>query len=156
MGRISRVLGWALAGVLVVVALSWLAGYVDRGVSRRAADDAHSKLAAAVSAIRADVEGDPGAHSDTLAAAVAGRVGDVYRGAVTSTSTTDTGARVDVYVDGEASHVGGPFGTELARRLCVRIVVEPAADPQVDVVPLECTGAAAVMPPDTQETQLVK
>lgn len=149
-------LGWAAVGVLVVVALGWLAGYVDRDVSRRAADDAHSKLAAAVSAISADVEADPDAGGEALAAAVAGRVGEVYRGAVTSTSTTDTGARVDVYVDGEASHPGGPFGTEVARRLCVRLVVEPAADPQVDVVPLTCTGTAAVMPPDTQATQLVR
>ncbi len=149
-------LGWAVVGFLVVVALHWLAGYVDRDVDRRAADDAHSKLDAAVSAISADVAADPNLRGAALAAAVAGRVGEVYRGVVTAASDTGTGARVDAYVDGGASHPGGPFGTELTRRLCVRITVEPAADPQVGVEGIRCTGTAADLPPDTRETQLTR
>jgi len=156
-GLPRRALVWAVVtvvGVLAAVALDRLAGSVDDDVGRRAADDARAKLAVAVAASRTDVEAAPSLRGEDLVAAVSGRVADVYRGVVTEVTATQDWARVDAYVDGDASHLGGVLGTELTRRLCVRITVEPGADRQVDVSDIACSGAAARLPPDTRETHL--
>ena len=107
-GLPRRALVWAavtVVGVLAAVALDRLAGSVDDDVGRRAADDARAKLAVAVAAIRTDVETGPNLRGEDLVAAVSGRVADVYRGVVTEVAATDHGARVDAYVDGDATEV---------------------------------------------------
>jgi len=151
--RSARALTWAVVlvlGALVAVGLRGLAGAVDDSVARRASADAQGKLDSATAAVRQDVLADPDRRGEELAAAVSRHVEELYQGVVTGARATGTGAVVDAYVDGSASHPGGVFGTELTRRLCVRIVVEPAAEPAVDVRSIRCSGVAADLPPGTE------